>query len=133
MAQAILAQASLTETDSERGDSVMSALHTMPVEELANTAWAFATVKQSDEKLFTELAKEAERRMSEFNAQAMARAAGPRVLANTAWAFATLRRPDGELFTTLARAAEPRARAEPRQRQNLAYMAWAFAKNEADR
>ena len=34
----------------------------------ANTAWAFATVNHSHEKLFTELALAAERRVSEFNA-----------------------------------------------------------------
>ena len=52
-----------------------------------------------DEKLFTLLAPEAERRVSEFGAQE---------LANMAWAFATLNRPDGEMFTALARAAERR-------------------------
>ena len=31
---------------------------------LANSAWAFATVNQSDARLFTALAKEAVRRMS---------------------------------------------------------------------
>ena len=35
-------------------------------------AWAFATVKQSDEKLFTVLARVAERRVGEFNAQGLA-------------------------------------------------------------
>ena len=37
-------------------------------QELANTAWACATVKQSDEKLFGAWAKGVERRIGEFNA-----------------------------------------------------------------
>ena len=36
---------------------------------LANTAWAFATLGQLDEKLFATLAREAELRLSEFKAQ----------------------------------------------------------------
>ena len=46
-------------------------------QELANTAWAFATVGQKDELLFNALARMAERRLDQFNAQD---------LANTAWA-----------------------------------------------
>ena len=52
-------------------------------QDLANTAWAFATVGSSDEKLFVALASTAERRVSEFDVQS---------LANTAWAFTTLDR-----------------------------------------
>jgi len=48
---------------------------------LANTAWAFATLGQLEEKLFAALASQAELRVSEFNDQE---------LANTAWACATL-------------------------------------------
>ena len=55
------------------------------LQELANTAWAFATVGQSDAQLFTALAREAERRVVDFN---------PQELANTAWAFATLSQVD---------------------------------------
>ena len=43
---------------------------------LANTAWAFATVSHKDERLFSMLAAAAERRMMDFN---------PQNLANTAW------------------------------------------------
>ena len=43
---------------------------------LANTAWAFATVKQSDEKLFTVLARAAERQVVDFNEQDFANTAG---------------------------------------------------------
>ena len=44
---------------------------------LANTAWAFATVGHKDERLFSTLAAAAERRMRDFNSQN---------LANIAWA-----------------------------------------------
>ena len=63
----------------------------------ANPAWAFAMVKQSDEKMFTILASGAERRGCEFNA---------RSVANTAWAFATVMHGDEKLFGALARATE---------------------------
>ena len=49
------------------------------VQELANTAWAFATAGRNDALLYATLATAAERRMDNFNVQA---------LANTAWAFA---------------------------------------------
>ena len=48
---------------------------------LANTAWAFATVSHKDERLFSTLAAVAEWCMREFHSQG---------LANTAWAFATV-------------------------------------------
>ena len=47
---------------------------------VANTAWAFATVNYRDEKLFAALASAAERRLNNFH---------PQNVANTAWAFAT--------------------------------------------
>ena len=49
-------------------------------QELANTAWAFASVTRPEPELFTALAGVAERWPSEFK---------PQVLANMAWAFAT--------------------------------------------
>ena len=52
---------------------------------LADTAWAFATVGQTDALLFAALAKAAEQRMGHFN---------PQNLANTAWAFATVGQQD---------------------------------------
>ena len=55
---------------------------------LANTAWAFATAHQLDDKLLKAQAKEAERWVSEFNVQE---------LANTAWAFATVHHLDGAM------------------------------------
>ena len=50
-------------------------------QDVANTAWAFATMNYRDEKLFPALAIAAERRLSEFS---------PQDVANTAWAFATV-------------------------------------------
>ena len=52
---------------------------------------------QQDEQLFKALAKMAERRLDQFNAQE---------LANTAWALATAGQQDEQLFKALARAAE---------------------------
>ena len=50
------------------------------VQDLANTAWAFATANQSDAQLFAALAGAVQLRLGDFNVQH---------LANTAWAFAT--------------------------------------------
>ncbi len=55
---------------------------------LANTAWSFATVGHKEARLFTALAAAAERRMRDFNSQA---------LANTAWAFAVMGHSDEQL------------------------------------
>ena len=66
-------------------------------QELANTAWAFAMVSQSDAQLFTRLARAAEQRVFNFDAQE---------LANAAWAFAMVSRSDVALFRAVARAAE---------------------------
>ena len=62
------------------------------------------------------LAREAERRMHEFNAQD---------LANTAWAFGTLGQLDALLFAALARVAERHM--HEFNAQNLANTVWAFA------
>merc|ERR1712176_794884 len=64
---------------------------------LANTAWAFATVGFPNAEPFAVLARAAERRLGDFNAQA---------LASTAWAFATAGFADAELFAVLAKAAD---------------------------
>ena len=45
------------------------------VQELANTAWAFATAGQNDALLFAALATAAERRMGDFNVQNLANTA----------------------------------------------------------
>ena len=49
-------------------------------QDLANTAWAFATADQPDAQLFMRLARTAQQRTAVFNAQD---------LASTAWSFAT--------------------------------------------
>ena len=67
------------------------------MQDLAKTAWAFATASQSDVQLFAALARAAEQRVSDFNMQD---------LANTAWAFATVSQSDAQLLAALARAAE---------------------------
>ena len=60
---------------------------------LANIAWAYATVGHSDEKLFAALASAAERRASEFNM---------RGLANTSWVFAKVCEPAPTLLEPIA-------------------------------
>ena len=71
---------------------------------------------QADAQLFSALAREAERRMGNFNPQDLANTAwafatlgqpglddfNRQELANTAWAFATLGQADAQLFTALA-------------------------------
>ena len=64
------------------------------VQELANTAWAFATANQSDAQLFAALARAAELYLGDFNVQD---------LANTAWAHAMASQSDAQVFTSLAR------------------------------
>merc|ERR1712185_151071 len=61
-------------------------------QELANTAWAFATVGHKDEWLFSMLAAAAEQRMKDFHLQE---------LTSTAWAFAKVGHKDEPLFSTL--------------------------------
>ena len=66
--------------------------------------------------LVAALATAAERRLSDFN---------PQAVANTAWAFATVNYRDEKLFAALARVAERRlSNFNP---QNVANVAWAFA------
>ena len=64
---------------------------------VVNTAWAFATVCQTEAALFELLAKETKRHVFDFH---------PQGLANAAWAFATADHTDVTLFGSLARAAE---------------------------
>ena len=56
-------------------------------QELANTAWAFATAGEEDASLFAALATAAEHHMDDFNAQE---------LANTAWALTDSVRSDAK-------------------------------------
>ena len=72
----------------------------MKPQEVANAAWAFATVNYGDEKLFAALAIAAELLLlNDFK---------PQEVANMAWAFATVNHPDDKLFAALAIAAERR-------------------------
>ena len=84
---------------------------------LANTAWAFATLGQSDVKLFAALGRAATWCVGDFNVQ---------VLVNIACAFATASSSDAQVFAALARAAE--LRMGDFYVQDLANTAWAFAK-----
>ena len=74
-------RASLSELFTAIAKEAKHSLDQLNAQELANTAWAFATVGQKDELLFNALARMAERRLDQFNVQG---------LANTAWAFATV-------------------------------------------
>ena len=67
------------------------------MQDLANTAWAFATASHTDAQLFAVLARAADRRVSDFHMQN---------LANTAWAFATASQQDAQVFAALATSAE---------------------------
>ena len=59
----------------------MQRVEDLKSQELANTAWAFATTRQLDAQLFTALTGASEQRLSDFKVQE---------LANIAWAFAKL-------------------------------------------
>ena len=47
-------------------------LHDFKLQNIANTAWAFATVSHPDAQLFTALARVAEPRMGDFEPQGLA-------------------------------------------------------------
>ena len=64
------------------------------MQDLANTAWAFATASHSDAHPFAVLARAAEQRLGDVTVQE---------LANTAWAFATASQQDAQLFAVMAR------------------------------
>ena len=72
-------------------------------------------MRHLDEALFAALARTAEPRLEEFNAQ---------YFANTAWAFAAVGQLDVALFAALARAAE--LRLDKFHPQELANTAWAL-------
>ena len=73
------------------------------------------TAGQQDEQIFKTLARMAEQRLGQFEAQG---------LACTAWAFATVGQQDEQLFKALARIAECR---DEFNAQDLTNTAWAFA------
>ena len=88
-------------------------------QELANTAWAFATAGHPAPEMYDALAKAATPYMSEFN---------PQELANIAWAFATAAHSAPALFDAVAAVAAPRL-AEFTE-QGLSNTVYAFAKAE---
>ena len=91
-------------------------LREMKPQELANTAWAFATVGHSEPSLFDELAGVAGAQLDDFNSQA---------LANTAWAYATAGHASRELFDAIA--LESASRLDEFNSQEIANLAWAYA------
>ncbi|KAJ1625792.1 hypothetical protein T492DRAFT_577145, partial [Pavlovales sp. CCMP2436] len=83
---------------------------------MANTAWAFATLGVRVPELFDAIARESEQRIDTFN---------PQGLANIAWSFATLGLQAPQLFDAIARVSEERA--STFNSQELTNTAWAFA------
>ena len=75
---------------------------------------------QQDEQLFKALAKMAERRLDQFNAQN---------LANTAWTFAKAGQQQEQLFKALSKMAERRL--DQFNAQELANTAWALTDSAA--
>ena len=97
--------------------SAKQRLQDFGVQDLVNTAWAFAKVCHVDVQLFRTLAKSIGRRLGDFKTEHLAR---------TASAFVTAGHLDAQLFTALARSAEQLwNNFNP---QDLAMTAWAFAK-----
>ena len=86
------------------------------IEELANTAWAFATAGHAAPALLDAIAAAAVPRLRDFT---------PQNLAISAWAFATASHAASALLDAIAVAAAPRLRAF--NSQGLAITAWAFA------
>jgi hypothetical protein len=85
-------------------------------QDLANTAWAFATAGRAAPALLDAIAAEAAPRVGNFN---------PQDLANTAWAFATAGHAAPALLDAIAAEAAPRVgKFNP---QDLANTAWALA------
>jgi len=100
----------------ELDGAALASVSDFNAQNLANTAWAFATAGRAAPALFDAISVEAACRVSDFN---------PQNLANTAWAFATAGRAAPVLFEALA--AEAAQRVRDFSSQNLANTAWAFA------
>ncbi|KAG1673213.1 hypothetical protein FOA52_013093 [Chlamydomonas sp. UWO 241] len=91
-------------------------LRTFKPQELANTAWALATLGHADVDFVAALMEAAKPQLRNFT---------PQALANTVWAFATLGHADGAFMASLLKAAEPQLRDfTPR---NLVNTVWALA------
>ncbi|KAJ1629994.1 hypothetical protein T492DRAFT_593293 [Pavlovales sp. CCMP2436] len=85
-------------------------------QEMANTAWAFATLGLPAPKLFDAIARESEQRIGTFN---------PQDLSNTAWSFATLGVRAPKLFDAIVR--ESVQHIGSFTAQNLTNTVWAYA------
>ena len=97
-------------------EEALHKIQTFNSQNIANTAWAFATLNHYDRALFNTLAQEAPHKIQTFNSQA---------IANTAWAFATLNHYDRALFDALAK--EALHKIQTFNSQAIANTAWAFA------
>ncbi|KAG1675688.1 hypothetical protein FOA52_002397 [Chlamydomonas sp. UWO 241] len=91
-------------------------LQEMQPQELANTAWALATLGHVDAFFMGALVQEAGRQLRSFN---------PQELANTAWALATLGHMDAVFMGALVKAST--LQLHNFNTQNLANTAWALA------
>ena len=135
------------------GAALARSLNDFGPQELANTAWAFATAGHAAPSLFDAIGRESAGRVCEFKSQELSNtawafataghaapalfdaigeeAAGrvcelvPQALANTAWAFAKAGHAAPALFNAIGREAAGRVR--ELNPQNLANTAWAFA------
>lgn len=86
-------------------------------QQLANLAWAFATLGYTHPKIMDALATDVIRKISEFK---------PQGLANTAWAYSRLGMRNKELMEAIA--AESIRKMSDFDPQNLSNIAWAYAK-----
>eukprot|EP00747_Dinoflagellata_sp_TGD_P043996 gnl/TRDRNA2_/TRDRNA2_143008_c0_seq2.p1 gnl/TRDRNA2_/TRDRNA2_143008_c0~~gnl/TRDRNA2_/TRDRNA2_143008_c0_seq2.p1 ORF type:complete len:104 (+),score=18.91 gnl/TRDRNA2_/TRDRNA2_143008_c0_seq2:167-478(+) len=68
--------------------------------DLAHILWAFASMQHLDDKMFMNLARTAEQRVSEGS---------PQTLAQMVWVFSTVKQPEAKLFAVLAGAAKRQA------------------------
>jgi len=98
------------------GAALARSLNNFGPQELANTAWAFATAGHAAPSLFDAIGRESAGRVCEFKSQE---------LSNTAWAFATAGHAAPALFDAIAVQAASHVR--DFNPQNISNTAWAFA------
>jgi hypothetical protein len=92
-------------------------LHEFNAQDIANTAWAYATARQVHPALLDAIAKAAEARLK--------RDFRPQHFSNTAWAFATVHHSAPALFEAIAEASLPRL--SDFKPQEIANTVWAYA------
>eukprot|EP00439_Symbiodinium_sp_Y106_P040305 s938_g4.t3 len=103
------------------GDKVLVNISEFKCLDVVNSAWAFATLREVDGRLFRAL----EERCLNGGGCLLVDAT-PQQLANLTWAFATVGRgSEGELFEIVAR--EARAKLGDFSMQGIANLVWAFA------